>query len=240
MIELIPAIDIIEGKCVRLSQGDYNCKKIYNEDPLEVAKMFEGSGLKRLHMVDLDGAKAHHIVNYKILDRVASHTALTIDFGGGLKSDEDLKIAFDSGAKMVTGGSIAVKNPDIFVRWLDQYGEDCIILGADVKEKKIAINGWLEDSGCDLFTFVSDYQKKGIKKVITTDIARDGMLQGPSVELYQEMLQRLPGIYLIASGGVSCTDDIECLNKAGVQGVIFGKAFFEGRITLTDLQRFTR
>lgn len=238
MIELIPAIDIIDGKCVRLSQGDYASKKVYNEDPLEVAKMFEDNGLRRLHVVDLDGAKAHHIVNYKILDRIASHTKLIIDFGGGLKSDEDIKIAFDCGARMVTGGSIAVKNPDVFNGWITRYGADRIILGADVKDKKIAVGGWLESSDCNLFSFVSAYCEKGIEKVITTDISRDGMLQGPSVEFYREMLQQLPGIYLIASGGVSCIDDIVHLDEAGVHGVIFGKAIYEGRISLRDLSRF--
>ena len=237
MIELIPAIDIIDGKCVRLSQGDYASKKVYNEDPLEVAKMFEDNGLRRLHVVDLDGAKAHHIVNYKILDRIASHTELIIDFGGGLKSDEDIKIAFDCGARMVTGGSIAVKNPDVFNGWITRYGADRIILGADVKDKKIAVGGWLESSDCDLFSFVEEYHEKGIEKVITTDISRDGMLQGPSVALYREMLQHLPGIFLIASGGVSCIDDIVHLDEAGVHGVIFGKAIYEGRISLRDLSR---
>lgn len=238
MIELIPAIDIIEGKCVRLSQGDYASKKVYNEDPLEVAKMFEDNGLKRLHVVDLDGAKAQHIVNYRTLETLASHTSLTIDFGGGLKSDEDLKIAFDSGAQMVTGGSIAVKRPSVFEGWVARYGADRIILGADVKDKKIAVGGWLEASECDLFSFVSDYCQKGIKKVITTDIAQDGMLQGPSTALYEEMLQKLPDIYLIASGGVSRVDDIVSLDELGVQGVIFGKAIYEGRIALRDLRRF--
>ena len=237
MIELIPAIDIIDGKCVRLSQGDYASKKVYNEDPLEVAKMFEDNGLRRLHVVDLDGAKAHHIVNYKILDRIASHTELIIDFGGGLKSDEDIKIAFDCGARMVTGGSIAVKNPDVFNGWITRYGADRIILGADVKDKKIAVGGWLESSDCDLFSFGEAYHEKGIEKVITTDISRDGMLQGPSVALYREMLQHLPGIFLIASGGVSCIDDIVHLDEAGVHGVIFGKAIYEGRISLRDLSR---
>ncbi len=238
MIELIPAIDIIDGKCVRLSQGDYASKKVYNEDPLEVARAFEYSGLRRLHVVDLDGAKAHHIVNYKTLETLATRTSLTIDFGGGLKSDEDLKIAFDCGAQMVTGGSIAVKSPATFEAWITRYGPERIILGADVKEKKIAVGGWLEASECDLFAFVLAYQQKGITQVITTDIARDGMLQGPSVDLYAEMLQQLPGIYLIASGGVSSIDDIQSLDEAGVQGVIFGKAIYEGRISLRDLRPF--
>lgn len=238
MIELIPAIDIIDGKCVRLSQGDYASKKVYNEDPLEVARAFEDNGLRRLHVVDLDGAKAHHIVNYKTLETLATRTSLTIDFGGGLKSDEDLKIAFDCGAQMVTGGSIAVKSPATFEAWITRYGPERIILGADVKEKKIAVGGWLEASECDLFAFVSAYQQKGITQVITTDIARDGMLQGPSVDLYAEMLQQLPGIYLIASGGVSSIDDIQSLDEVGVQGVIFGKAIYEGRISLRDLRPF--
>ena len=230
--------DIIDGKCVRLSQGDYASKKVYNEDPLEVARAFEDSGLRRLHVVDLDGAKAHHIVNYKTLETLATRSSLTIDFGGGLKSDEDLKIAFDCGAQMVTGGSIAVKSPATFEAWITRYGPERIILGADVKEKKIAVGGWLEASECDLFAFVSAYQQKGITQVITTDIARDGMLQGPSVDLYAEMLQQLPGIYLIASGGVSSIDDIQSLDEAGVQGVIFGKAIYEGRISLRDLRPF--
>lgn len=238
MIELIPAIDIIDGKCVRLSQGDYASKKVYNEDPLEVAKCFEDNGLHRLHVVDLDGAKAQHIVNYKTLETLSSHTSLSIDFGGGLKSDEDLKIAFDCGAQMVTGGSVAVKNPAVFEGWITRYGAHRIILGADVKDKKIAVSGWLESSEHDLFSFVADYRRKGIEKVITTDIAQDGMLQGPSIELYAEMLQKLPDIYLIASGGVSHVDDIVALDEAGVQGVIFGKAIYEGRIALRDLRRF--
>lgn len=238
MIELIPAIDIIDGKCVRLAQGDYTSKKVYNENPLEIAKAFEDNGLRRLHVVDLDGAKAHHIVNYKTLENLATHTSLTIDFGGGLKSDEDLKIAFDCGAQMVTGGSIAVKSPATFEAWITRYGPERIILGADVKEKKIAVGGWLEASEYDLFAFVAAYQEKGITKVITTDIARDGMLQGPSLDLYVEMLQKLPGIYLIASGGVSNIEDIESLDEAGVQGVIFGKAIYEGRISLHDLRQF--
>lgn len=238
MIEIIPAIDIIDGKCVRLSQGDYSSKKVYNEDPLEVAKMFEDAGITRLHMVDLDGAKASHIVNYKVLDRVASHTRLTIDFGGGLKCDDDLRIAFESGAQMVTGGSVAVKNPELFTSWIEQYSAERIILGADVKERKISVSGWLESSDLDLISFVSDYQKKGVSKVITTDISCDGMLQGPSLDIYKEMLTKLPGLYIIASGGVASLTDIARLDEAGVHGVIFGKAIYEGRISLRELSRF--
>lgn len=238
MIELIPAIDIIDGKCVRLTQGDYDQKTVYNEDPLEVAKMFEDNGLKRLHLVDLDGAKAHHIVNYKVLERIANRTNLIIDFGGGLKTDSDLEIAFNSGAKMVTGGSIAVKNPDVFSSWIEKYGSDKIILGADVKDGKIAVSGWIEETDLQLNNFLKDYLEKGIRKVISTDISKDGMLQGPATELYQQMITDFPKLYVIASGGVSGIEDIEKLNDAGVHAVIFGKAIYEGRINLRDLRRF--
>lgn len=238
MIELVPAIDMIEGKCVRLTQGDYDTQKIYNESPLEVAKQFQDAGVTRLHMVDLDGAKAGHIVNYRMLEKVASHTDLSIDFGGGLKSDDDLHIAFDCGAQMVTGGSIAVKNPDLFLRWITRYGSERIILGADAKEKKIAISGWKEGTAIDLIPFIKDYQSKGISKVICTDIARDGMLQGPAVKLYQEMQQEMPGLYVIASGGVSSMGDIERLEEANIPAVIFGKAIYEGRISLKEIETF--
>lgn len=237
MIELIPAIDIIDGKCVRLSQGDYDSKKVYNENPVEVAKEMEAHGIRRLHVVDLDGAASHHVVNYGVLNRIASQTSLVIDFGGGVKSDEDLKIAFDNGAQMVTGGSIAVKNPELFSRWLETYGSEKIILGADVKERKIAVNGWKDESACELFPFLKDYIEKGVRKVICTDISCDGMLQGPSVKLYQEMLEQHPDLYLIASGGVSCMDDIHTLAAAGVPAVIFGKALYEGHITLKELEK---
>lgn len=238
MIELVPAIDMIEGKCVRLTQGDYDTQKIYNESPLEVAKQFQDAGVTRLHMVDLDGAKAGHIVNYRMLEKVASHTDLSIDFGGGLKSDDDLHIAFDCGAQMVTGGSIAVKNPDLFLSWIIRYGSERIILGADAKEKKIAISGWKEGTAIDLIPFIKDYQSKGISKVICTDIARDGMLQGPAVKLYQEMQQEMPGLYVIASGGVSSMGDIERLEEANIPAVIFGKAIYEGRISLKEIETF--
>lgn len=238
MIELVPAIDMIEGKCVRLTQGDYDTQKIYNESPLEVAKQFQDAGVTRLHMVDLDGAKAGHIVNYRMLEKVASHTDLSIDFGGGLKSDDDLHIAFDCGAQMVTGGSIAVKNPDLFLSWITRYGSERIILGADAKEKKIAISGWEEGTAIDLIPFIKDYQSKGISKVICTDIALDGMLQGPAVKLYQEMQQEMPGLYVIASGGVSSMGDIERLEEANIPAVIFGKAIYEGRISLKEIETF--
>lgn len=235
MIELIPAIDIIDGKCVRLSQGDYNSKKTYNENPLEVAKSFQDHGIKRLHLVDLDGAKAQHIVNYKVLENIANNTNLVIDFGGGLKTDEDLRIAFESGASMVTGGSIAVKNPTVFESWIKTYGADKIILGADAKDKKIAVTGWLESTDCELIDFLGNYINKGVNKVICTDIAKDGMLQGPSTALYKEILESYPSLWLIASGGVSCMEDIIKLDEAGVPAVIFGKAIYEGKISLKQL-----
>lgn len=236
-IELIPAIDLIDGKCVRLSKGDYDTKKIYNENPLEVALEFESHGIKRLHLVDLDGAKAGRIINYKILETIASKTDLIIDFGGGLKTTDDLHIAFESGAQMVTGGSIAVKNPSEFESWITKYGSEKIILGSDVNDKKIAISGWTETSDLDLFEFLDEYIKKGITKTICTDISKDGMLQGASVGLYKEILSHFPDLYLIASGGVSNISDIEALAEAGLPAVIFGKAIYEGKITLKELEK---
>ena len=238
MIELIPAIDIIDGKCVRLSQGDYNSKKIYNENPLEVAKEFEANGIRRLHVVDLDGAASHHIVNYRVLDMIASRTSLIIDFGGGIKTDEDMLIAFENGAQMVTLGSVAVKNPDLFKKWLHQYGAEKIILGADAKDKRIAVSGWMEDSSVELIPFLHDYTKEGIYKVLCTDISKDGMLQGPSIALYKEIMKEFPEMHLIASGGVSCLQDLIALEEAGIPAVVFGKALYEGRITMKDLNRF--
>lgn len=238
MIEIIPAIDIIDGKCVRLSQGDYAQKKVYNENPLEVAKAFEGVGVRRLHLVDLDGAKAQHIVNYKVLESIASNTNLTIDFGGGLKGDDDLRIAFESGASMVTGGSIAVKNPAVFLSWLEKFGAEKIILGADVKNEKIAVGGWIETTEVELLPFVKGFMEKGVDKVICTDISKDGMLKGPSIDLYKKMLEEMPALYLIASGGVSSMQDIEQLAEANVPAVITGKAIYEGRIKMDDLARF--
>ena len=237
MIELIPAIDIIDGKCVRLSQGDYNTQKVYNESPLEVAKEFEANGIRRLHVVDLDGAKSSHIVNYKVLDQLAGHTSLTIDFGGGIKTDEDLTIAFEYGAQMVTLGSIAVKNPDLFKSWLHKFGAEKIILGADVKDNRISVNGWKEESQQELLPFLDGYTQEGIRKVLCTDISRDGMLQGPSIDLYKQIMAQFPDMHLIASGGVSGLDDIIRLDEAGIPAVVFGKALYEGRITLNDLKR---
>lgn len=238
MIEIIPAIDLIEGKCVRLSQGDYNQKTVYNENPLEVAKMFEDAGITRLHLVDLDGAKAHHIVNHKVLEAITTKTNLVVDFGGGLKTDDDLRIAFECGAQMITGGSIAVKSPDVFGGWIEKFGGDKIILGADVKDEKIAVGGWIETTQIELMPFVTKYKEQGISKVICTDISKDGMLAGPSLELYKKMMLQIPDLYLIASGGVSNMADIEALQEAGIPAVIFGKAIYEGRIQLKDLKIF--
>ncbi len=238
MIEIIPAIDIIDGKCVRLNQGDYARKKVYNENPLEVAREFEDHGIQRLHLVDLDGAKAKHIVNNKVLEQIASNTKLIIDFGGGLKSDKDLDIAFESGAQMITGGSIAVNDPETFKGWIRKYGAEKIILGADVKEEKIAVSGWLETTTLDLFDFIADYKKEGIRKVISTDIARDGMLEGPATELYEKMLGVFPDLYLIASGGIKDMQDIKLLNDKEVPAVITGKAIYEGNIRLKEISLF--
>ena len=238
MIELVPAIDIIGGKCVRLSQGDYGRSKTYSEDPVQIAKAFEDHGIKRLHLVDLDGAKSKHIVNYKTLAAIASATSLVIDFGGGLKSDDDLRIAFENGASMITGGSIAVTDEEMFSAWLTTYGADKIILGADAKDGKIAINGWQENTDESLEDFIKKYTDKGISKTICTDIGRDGMLQGPSIDLYASVLERFPDLYLIASGGVSSMDDIRKLDEAKVPAVIFGKAFYEGNISLKDMEKF--
>jgi phosphoribosylformimino-5-aminoimidazole carboxamide ribotide isomerase len=237
-MRIIPAIDIIEGKCVRLSKGDYDTKIIYNENPLEVAKSFEAHGIEYLHLVDLDGAKSSKIVNYKILEQIATQTSLKIDFGGGLKSDDDLRIAFESGANQITGGSIAVKNRAIFEKWISEYGSEKIILGADAKDEKIAVSGWLEESNEDLVPFIQDYQNKGIQYVICTDIAKDGMLQGPSFDLYSKILAEAKGVKLIASGGISTFDELPKLAELGCEGTIIGKAIYEGRITLKQLENY--
>jgi phosphoribosylformimino-5-aminoimidazole carboxamide ribotide isomerase len=237
-MELLPAIDILGGKCVRLSQGDYFKKKIYADDPLEMAKMFESWGLRRLHLVDLDGARSKRIVNYKIIERIARGTSLIIDFGGGLKSEDDLKIAFESGASMITGGTIAVKNESLFLSWLEKYGPEKIILGADHKKGKIAVAGWGEESKNELIQFISSYQLKGIKKVICTDIDKDGMLSGPSIGIYKDILAQFREIFLIASGGVSSADDLYELKEAGLSAAIIGKAIYEGRISEKDLIPF--
>ena len=238
MIELIPAIDVIDGKCVRLSQGNYDSKKVYNESPLEVAKAIEAHGMRRLHVVDLDGAASQHVVNYRTLEQIATHTSLTIDFGGGIKTAKDIDIAFNSGAQMVTLGSVAVKNPELFDAWLNTYGNEKIILGSDVKENRIAINGWKEESPLELMPFLDQYIKKGITKVLCTDISRDGMLRGAALPLYKEIMGTYPELYLIASGGISCLDDILQLDDAGIPAVVFGKAIYEGRISLNDLTRY--
>lgn len=238
MIEIIPAIDIIGGKCVRLSQGDYSQMTMYREDPLEVALEFQDNGITRLHLVDLDGAKAKHIVNYKVLERIASNTQLVIDFGGGLKTDKDLQLAFNSGAAMVTGGSIAVKDADTFNAWINNFGGEKIILGADAKDNKIAVTGWTEDTDEDIIPFIKNFVEKGISKVISTDISRDGMLTGPAIELYTSILNELPGLFLIASGGVSSIQDIRDLNECNIPAVITGKALYEGKIKLNELKEF--
>ncbi|HAY3550137.1 1-(5-phosphoribosyl)-5-[(5-phosphoribosylamino)methylideneamino]imidazole-4-carboxamide isomerase [Elizabethkingia meningoseptica] len=235
-MRIIPAIDIIDGKCVRLSQGDYNTKKVYNENPLEVAKEFEDHGIKHLHLVDLDGAKSKQIINYKTLEQIASKTSLRVDFGGGIKSQKDIDIAFECGAHQITGGSIAVQEPEIFTKWIEQYGSEKIILGADCKNRKIATHGWLESSELDVIDFIRDYTQKGISYVICTDIAKDGMLEGTSNELYKEILENT-AVKLIASGGVSNMEDLHLLKEIGCEGVILGKAIYEGRIKLNELQK---
>lgn len=242
-MRIIPAIDIIEGKCVRLSKGDYATKKVYNENPLEVAKSFEAHGIRHLHLVDLDGAKANHIINHKILEQIATKTGLNIDFGGGIKTNEAIKIAFESGAKQITGGSIAVKNPTLFTSWVQKYGAKKIILGADAHHRKIAINGWQEHADTDVIDFITNYQKEGVSYVVCTDISKDGMLQGPSFELYKDILAAvddfaLSEIKLIASGGVSAFEELAKLKAIGCEGVIIGKAIYEHKIKLKQLEQF--
>jgi phosphoribosylformimino-5-aminoimidazole carboxamide ribotide isomerase len=235
-MRIIPAIDIIGGKCVRLSKGDYSTKKIYNESPLEVAREFEANGIQFLHVVDLDGAKSNHIVNYKVLNEIATNTNLKVDFGGGLKSNEDLKIAFENGASQITGGSIAVKNPGLFQEWLSIYGSDKIILGADCINRKIATHGWLETSSLDVVDFILDFEAKGVQYVICTDISKDGMLEGTSNELYVEIMDKTK-VKLIASGGVTSIQDVKNLIEMGCEGAIIGKAIYEQKITLQQLRK---
>lgn len=235
MIELIPAIDIIGGQCVRLTKGDYDTKKVYNEDPVCVAKEFEQYGIKRLHVVDLDGARSKHIVNDAVLRRITAETNLVVDFGGGIKTDEDIEKAIDAGASMVTIGSIAVTDPERSFEWLHRYGAERIVLGADVRNGKISINGWKEDSEEDLIPFLKKYLDEGVRNVLCTEISKDGMLQGPAIELYKEVMKAYPTCHLIASGGVSSKQDIEDLEKAGIPAVVFGKAIYEGRIKLSEL-----
>lgn len=235
-IELIPAIDIIDGKCVRLTKGDYGQKKVYNDDPVAQAKEFEKLGMKRLHVVDLDGAKAKHVVNVDVLRGITAATGLKVDFGGGIKSDDDIEKAFAAGASLVTIGSIAVSQPDTFMRWLDRYGADKVILGADVRNGLVSINGWKEDTSEKLLPFLARYVKAGVKNVLCTEISRDGTLSGPSTDLYREVMEAFPGIHLIASGGVGRNEDIIDLDGAGIPAVVFGKAWYEGKINLEELK----
>lgn len=235
MIELIPAIDIINGQCVRLTKGDYEQKTVYSDSPAEVAKGFEQLGYKRLHVVDLDGAKSKHIVNDEVLRSITTGTKLTVDFGGGIKTDEDIRKAFDAGAKMVTVGSIAVQQPELCFEWLEKYGAERIILGADVRHGKISINGWKEDSDEDLLPFLRKYIDAGIRNVLCTEISKDGTLAGPAIDLYRSIMEEYPELHLIASGGVSSMDDIKALDAAGIPAVVFGKAIYEGKINLKEL-----
>ena len=234
-IELIPAIDLINGQCVRLTKGDYDKKTVYSSSPAEVAKHFERLGFKRLHVVDLDGAKSKHIVNIEALRAITQNTSLTVDFGGGIKTEADIRKAFDNGASMVTVGSIAVTNPALFMEWLEKYGAERLILGADVRNGKLSINGWKEDSSEDLLPFLKQYIDKGVRNVLCTEISKDGTLNGPAIELYKEVMAAYPNLHLIASGGVSCNDDIQALEAAGIPAVVFGKAFYEGRINAHQL-----
>jgi len=236
-MEIIPAIDIIDGKCVRLTQGDYEQKKIYNEHPLEVAKEFEGAGLQRLHLVDLDGAKAGAVKNWKVLETIASKTSLTIDFGGGIKKEEDVKVVFDSGAALATVGSIAVKDEKTFVQWLQKFGAEKFLLGADVKDEKIAVGGWLETTDVWIYDFIEKYINHGVQQIFCTDVSKDGKLEGPSIDLYKNIIAKFPSLHFIASGGVSNVDDVHELREIGCSGTIIGKAIYEGRIAIKDLKR---
>ena len=235
MIELIPAIDLIDGKCVRLTKGDYDTKKVYG-NPLDMALRFEELGFRRLHLVDLDGAKSKHVVNDSVLREICQRTRLTVDFGGGIKTEDDLKRVFDAGATLATVGSIAVTQPEMYFLWLERYGADHLILGADVRNGNISINGWMNDSDTRLFDLIKQYEAAGNKNVLCTEISRDGMLQGPDTELYKSIMQRHPKCHLIASGGVSSNEDIEALDKAGIPAVVFGKAIYEGKIDIEKLK----
>ena len=239
-MEIVPAIDIIDGKCVRLTKGDYNVCKTYGDNPLDMALRFQDAGIRRLHLVDLDGARSKHIVNYPTLEAIAGHTDLTIDFGGGIKSTRDLETALGCGAAMVTVGSTAVTDPDLMTRWIEDFGQEHIILGADARDGRVSVNGWKEDSVLKLSDFIRGYIQKGITQVLCTDINRDGMLQGPAVELYRTLLKEFPGIKLIASGGVSSVQDLTSLKEAGLPAAIVGKAYYEGRITLEQLSQLSQ
>lgn len=235
MIELIPAIDLIDGQCVRLTKGDYDCRKVYSDNPVEVARHFEEIGFKRLHIVDLDGAKSKHVVNIDVLRTITSQTSLCIDFGGGIKTDDDLKKVFDAGADMVTVGSVAVTEPMLFMRWLETYGADKLILGADVRHGRVSINGWMEDSSEELLAFLKKYVDMGVQNVLCTEISKDGTMQGPATSLYRQIMEAYPQLHLIASGGVSCNEDIKELEANGIPSVVFGKAFYEGKIRIEEL-----
>lgn len=237
-MQIIPAIDIIDGKCVRLTQGDYAQKTVYNEDPLAVAKEFEAAGLLRLHLVDLDGAKAGAVQNWKVLESIATHTSLVIDFGGGIKKEEDVNIVFNSGAALATIGSLAVKNEALFVQWLNRFGPDRFLLGADVKDEKITVGGWLETTDIDIYGFIEKYMAYGINQLFCTDVSKDGKLEGPSTLLYQQIITRFPGLHFIASGGVSSVEDLNDLQRVGCKGAIVGKAIYENRISLDQLKKF--
>ena len=239
-MEIIPAIDIIDGKCVRLTQGDYGQKIIYNENPLEVAKEFEGAGLKRLHLVDLDGAKAGKVQNWKVLETIAGQSSMVIDFGGGIKTAKEVDQVLSSGAAFATVGSIAVKQEAVFLEWLSMYGADKFFLGADVKEEKIAVGGWLETTEKDIYSFLENYTAKGIKQVFCTDVSKDGKLEGPSIQLYKNIISQFPALYFVASGGVATLDDLVQLREIGCKGAIVGKAIYEGRISLLELEKFNR
>ena len=236
-MQIIPAIDIIDGKCVRLTHGDYSQKKTYNENPLEVAKEFEDAGLLRLHLVDLDGAKSGMVKNWKVLESIASKTGLIIDFGGGIKTEKDVQIVFESGAALATVGSIAVKDGEVFNQWLAYFGADRFLLGADVKDEKLTVSGWLEQTDIWIYDFLEDYTAKGVQQVFCTDVSKDGALEGPSTALYKSIVEKFPALHFIASGGVSCMDDVYQLQEVGCKGVIIGKAIFEGRVSLKDLMK---
>lgn len=238
-MEIIPAIDLINGKCVRLTQGDFSQKTIYNENPLEVAKEFENYGIKRLHLVDLDGAKTGKIVNYKILEQIATKTNLIIDYGGGIKTDNDMTTIFSSGASIATIGSIAVKNKELFFSWIQKYGFEKIFLGADIKNESIVINGWLETTNISIYDYIEANIKTGVQQIFCTDISKDGLLQGPSVILYEKILNKYPTLKLTASGGICCINDLLELKKIGCTGAIIGKAIYEGKITLTQLKNYS-
>jgi phosphoribosylformimino-5-aminoimidazole carboxamide ribotide isomerase len=238
MIQIIPAIDILEGKCVRLEQGDYRMKKVYDADPLDTAMKFQDAGITRLHMVDLDGARSEHVINWGVLERLSSRTKLSIDFGGGIKSDDDLRIVFESGAAMATIGSIAVRDKDLFKSWMFAYGPERIILGADVRDRMIAISGWQEVTDVEILPFLKEYKENGVNQVLCTDVSKDGMLMGASFDLYQMIIENFPTLRLLASGGITSVADLEKLDEIGVYGAVIGKAYYEGKITLKELARF--